>query len=358
MYGVFVRLTGYKVLRVKMVTIDLFLPPKPKQVRFAVHHFQHQQEKGKKELNNHLVFSFCARTTTTTFVTLGIDISFDYFNQNILEMPAIQNSVEVEVARLPQHDVDDDEGSEALGLMTSEAVDRSRDEFDDEFYDSRVWSGSFRTLVLPMIVVLVIATLAVLLPGIGSASDTFESLRTPARIPVEYKCPSQVGLADNYDADFNKDYEDAATAITDNMTEFLETFRSKNFDTWGHSYDEVKEGMFHFKSTYYPPYLNDGDSIYESACGIGLNLFMTLEILQEAKGIENLFVYGNELVEVSANKANVVLDHVPAHGHKGVICTGDSADLQYIPENSFDLVYTGYIRYVRSDMKLISLENA
>ena len=139
--------------------------------------------------------------------------------------------------------------------------------------------------------------------------------------------------------------EKVSKEITDNMTEFLTTFRSDNFDNWGHSYEEVKQGMYHFKSTHYPPYLKDGDSIYESACGIGLNLFMTLEILQEVKGIEELFVYGNEYLEESANKANAVMDHVaPAHGRKGVICPGDSANLGFVPENSFDLVYTGYIR--------------
>jgi hypothetical protein len=79
---------------------------------------------------------------------------------------------------------------------------------------------------------------------------------------------------------------------------------------------------------------------------------MTLEILQDVKGIENLFVYGNEYLEVSAEKANAVLDHLaPAHGRKGVICTADSTDLGFIPADSFDLVYTGYLRYVYSTRK-------
>ncbi len=71
---------------------------------------------------------------------------------------------------------------------------------------------------------------------------------------------------------------------------------------------------------------------------------MTLEILQETSGIENLFVYGNELNQVSAEKANAVYDHIaPALSRKGVICPADSAHLGFIPPNSFDLVYTGYI---------------
>ena len=260
---------------------------------------------------------------------------------------------EIELPRSPQHlrspapfgrVEEEEEEEEVTGLMTAETVSREGD-FEDEFDDGRLFPGSFRILSISMIVVLVVSTLAVLLPGIGSDSDALESLRTPARIPVEYSCPNEVDKAENYDETFEHDYSEVTDAITQNMTEFLETFREENFDNWGHTYEEVKDGMRHFKSTYYPPYVKDGDSIYESACGIGLNLFMTLEILQEVKGIENLFVYGNEYLENSAIKANAVMDKLaPAHGRKGIICEADSTDLQFIPEKSFDLVYTGYIR--------------
>ncbi len=240
---------------------------------------------------------------------------------------------------------------EALGLM-SRSESLTKDEFsimsmDYEMDEERMCSGSFRILVLSMSCVLVVALLAVLLPGIRDKSSALEVLRTPARIPVEYEC-RKIGNdynAENYSPDMADQYEGVSASITDNMTEFLQTFREKKYDDWGRSYNQVKDGMYHFKSTYYPPYLQDGSTIYESACGIGLNLYMTLETLQEAHGIENLFVYGNELIPVSANKANAVFDHIsPARGRKGVICAADSSHLGFVPSNSFDLVFTGYIR--------------
>lgn len=248
------------------------------------------------------------------------------------------------------HDEDDEE---AAGLMRR-AEPLTKDEFsvmsmDYELEEERMCSGSFRILVLSMACVLVVALLAVLLPGIRNKSDALEVLRTPARIPVEYSCYTKADGhgTENFEPDATDPYETVSESITDNMTEFLQHFRETNFDDWGKTYSQVKEGMHHFKSTYYPPYLQDGSTIYESSCGIGLNLYMTLEILQETKGIENLFVYGSEAIEASADKANAVFDHIaPALSHKGVICPGESSHLGFVPANSFDLVYTGYIRYV------------
>ena len=161
---------------------------------------------------------------------------------------------------------------------------------------------------------------------------------------VSFECPSKVKVAENFDQDsFDKEYNAANKVLTRNMTQFLENFRDEGFDAWGHTYDEVKQGMLEWKKTYFPPNIKSGQSIFESACGIGLNLYMTLEILQDA-GITDLVVYGNEYLPFSAQKANLVFDRAaPANAKKGVICAADSADLSFIPPNSFDLVYTGYI---------------
>ncbi len=131
------------------------------------------------------------------------------------------------------------------------------------------------------------------------------------------------------------------------MRQFAQEFRETNFDDWDRTYEQVKNGMYHWKSTRFTP-LESGDSIYESACGIGLNLYMTLEILQETRNITHLVVYGNEYLKISADKANAVMEQIaPAEATKGVICPGDSTDLPFVPSNAFDLVYTGYLRYVR-----------
>jgi hypothetical protein len=76
-----------------------------------------------------------------------------------------------------------------------------------------------------------------------------------------------------------------------------------------------------------------------------MNLFMTLEILRDVKGIKNLVVYGDEYIPESVQVANAIarIGALPADGQLGTICQGDSTDLKYVPPNSFDLVYTGYI---------------
>ena len=69
--------------------------------------------------------------------------------------------------------------------------------------------------------------------------------------------------------------------MTNDKEEFLKTFRKQDFDGWDQSYTKIKNKSTPFKSKYYPQYLKSGMTIYESACGIGLNLYMTLEILKE-----------------------------------------------------------------------------
>lgn len=165
---------------------------------------------------------------------------------------------------------------------------------------------------------------------------------------VGYTCPmaETVKDAENYsNTTVEESYNNRTTEIENNFTGFLDTFHESEFDGWGKTYDFVKAGMYHWKSTRFPKHLKDGDTIYESACGIGLNLIMTLEILQEVKGVNNLIVYGNEYLNRSAATANLVLDALlpPLNATKGSICTGDSSDLHFVPSASFDLVFTGYI---------------
>ena len=169
-------------------------------------------------------------------------------------------------------------------------------------------------------------------------------VRTTSKAKVQYNCPEVVLDAPNVDkASFDAEYVQDQVNVTQNVTYWLHNFRNEEFDSWGHSYEQVKAGMFQFKQKYFPPNLKSGQSIYESACGIGLNLYMTLEILFDA-GITDLQVYGNEYLPFSAQKANALFDYGgPGASRKGTICVGDSTELSHVPSNSFDLVYTGYI---------------
>jgi hypothetical protein len=163
-------------------------------------------------------------------------------------------------------------------------------------------------------------------------------------LPVDFDCPAGPAAATIDTDDPEYEYAVSSSRITTNVTEFLETFRDENFDSWGRSYETIKEGLLEFKSTYYPPYLRNGSTIYESACGIGLNLYMTLEIMRDVANLTHLIVYGNEYVPESAEKANWVLDEImPPGGAKGVVCAADSTNLSHVPSNAFDLVYTGYV---------------
>lgn len=172
---------------------------------------------------------------------------------------------------------------------------------------------------------------------------------------IKYGCPAQQRTAENI-ATSIKEHEEWYVSVSQriaasNLTDYFQSFRNTEYDNWGHSYEEVKAGMLKWKSENFND-LKSGDFIYESACGIGLNLFMTLEILQETLGVSDLVVYGNEYiplsVQIAQNIANGTKDHpksfLPARGQYGSICTADSTQLDdFVPADAFDLVYTGYI---------------
>lgn len=163
----------------------------------------------------------------------------------------------------------------------------------------------------------------------------------------------------------HENFEDIYVKVSQNITtdknEFLKTFRTEGYDGWGKTYNEMKEGMTPFKTKFFRPYLRTGMKMYESACGIGLNLLMTLEILNELENNDDkvglgteITVYGNEYVKESVKRSEMVLAEgvIPAGNHRGVICTGDSTNLSHVPSNAFDLVYTGYITPIQDPLDI------
>jgi ubiquinone/menaquinone biosynthesis C-methylase UbiE len=173
-------------------------------------------------------------------------------------------------------------------------------------------------------------------------------LETAASDPL-YECPKEPPKeALNYDEKIYKEnYVHPNADLTRNMSEFLATFRDSLYDSWWVPYTDFKYHIRAWKSKHFAENLNPGDSIYESACGLGLNLLMTMEILAETKGaesIENIHLYGNDFLSESAISAQTFLDQALPNGvRRESICTGDSANLSFVPANAFDLVYTGYI---------------
>jgi SAM-dependent methyltransferase len=157
---------------------------------------------------------------------------------------------------------------------------------------------------------------------------------------LQFACPCQVSVED-HDVHY---HNTNSQKILEHVASYLQVFRDLDFDDWGRSFTEVKKGMYDWKSKYFAENLEDNSTIYDSACGIGMNLFMTLEILEE-KGLKNLVVYGNDYVTESVQVANEIARRgaLPAGGQLGTICPSDSINLRHVPSDSFDLVYTGYI---------------
>lgn len=158
----------------------------------------------------------------------------------------------------------------------------------------------------------------------------------------------------------NKIWYNTASEKIINVAAYMETFRDMEFDNWGRTYNEMKNGMYSWKSQYFKKELKTNDSIYESACGIGMNLYMTLEILEQISDIHNITIYGNDYasksVEIakdlySTNHNNGTFNYrLPSSfGQLGYICEADSTQLDMVPSNSFDLVYTGYISPLKTD---------
>ena len=168
-----------------------------------------------------------------------------------------------------------------------------------------------------------------------------------------YRCPTskQVGPDKSLETPIEqKMWYDSTGANISNIISYMKTFRQVDFDNWGHTYDEVKHGMYSWKSHYFKD-LKSNDAIYESACGVGMNLYMTLEILQQISGIANVTIYGNDYVSRSVQIARDIYRNTgesngllpSSFGHLGSICEADSTQLDFVPSNTFDLVYTGYI---------------
>ena len=173
-----------------------------------------------------------------------------------------------------------------------------------------------------------------------------------ATVIPDYTCPTTLSEVNYDDEVYEEDYlEDTHDPIFQNQTLFLESFRDHNFDGWTRSFRKFKENIYDFKKDHFVPYLKPGSAIYESASGLGLNLYMTLEILQEQANITDITVYGNEYLEENAERSKTILqtliDNQETQGHPknrvGKICHGDSTDLTHVPASSFDLVFTGFI---------------
>jgi len=184
----------------------------------------------------------------------------------------------------------------------------------------------------------------------SNSNSSSSATATTTSIP-KLTCPSNIEPSKN-DFDFEDEtistfYEKQQKEI---KKEFLtlddvEELKKKNYDGWSGNFYNIKRKKTKWKKKMFSS-LKSGDSIFESACGRGFNLLMTVEILKEELGIENLNVYGIEYIESSVKVGNQVLETAlePIGSQIGSpLCRGDATNLFFIPDESFDLVFTGYI---------------
>jgi hypothetical protein len=163
-------------------------------------------------------------------------------------------------------------------------------------------------------------------------------------------------------------YDDSYTTSTSTTTGCRENDPFCRTNNTLNTYNQVREHMTNWKTTKYVPTLKKtGASILELNCQIGLNLYMTYDIMssQDGTNLRDVHLYGIESNYRMAMLANTLLDtllqmeaNFVGGGKRGVICpipvvtaTNDNVnhrsvqqDLSFIPDNSFDLVYTSHLR--------------
>jgi hypothetical protein len=190
---------------------------------------------------------------------------------------------------------------------------------------------------------------------------------------LRYSCPATVTLPENLlaDDDASSNNSRGIHSPHTNTSAYLSVFRNMAYDERYqpyYTYNDVKQSMTRWKTTRFGDYLHDGDWIYESGCGIGLNLVMTLEILYESSrhNIQNLHVYGNDystdairiahqLLKDSDDDANSggILSKTSGGGQLGKLCRADSSKLHdFMPSDTFDLVFSGYITPLQDALHL------
>jgi hypothetical protein len=252
--------------------------------------------------------------------------------------------------------MEDEEELESLVTRSLPRIDEDEDEMADyEISQSSksTYSMAGKYLLFLTLVALIVGSSFVILVG---DMYRFSSLFTTSLgvVNPNFQCPavSEVASENSNEAFTDRknylDQEDAQFTL-ENADYFLKTFRDHKFDGWNENYNENKEKLRDTKKEFFVPHIQPGDHIYESACGLGLNLYTTLEIMQEEANITDITVHGNEYLAPNAEKANNILnflmreEHATPPNHVGSICQGDSTNLSFVPSNTYDFVFTGWI---------------
>jgi SAM-dependent methyltransferase len=285
-----------------------------------------------------------------------------------------------------QQDNDDDDDFAPLILTSNKGCsrhqheDKTGDDSDDDEKDnstakndptrdgnqlrrlpsSRLFVVMSAALLLPFAVVLMSRKNDMITGERTNESSLTQNATSKSSLLPQYSCPiSPTQESPEFNPDEPQLYTGQDAMILDNITSYVEHYRDSDFDQWGNTYNDFKQNRSNFITRRFGPYLQNGSSIYESACGIGMNLALTLEVLYESSyAITGLVVYGNDFVPDSIAVANALLAAekggilLPANSQIGKLCHGDPMDLSHVPSNAFDLVYTGYVTPLQNPLEL------
>ena len=213
------------------------------------------------------------------------------------------------------------------------------------------------------------------LPNNNDTSQNTLPHNHPESSRLVFDCPDRV-MDDHDQNPHSVEHQDADLEILQHTADYLQNFRALPFDFWSLTYEEYKAAMVPWKQRLMEhlllPTTGNDIAIYESASGLGLNLLLTAEIWYETQaargtittaGINNVKLYGNDYVAESVQLARTILQDetimssVSGDGSRiaqyGQVCRGDSTQLHdWVPPESFDLVYTGFITPLQDPLNL------
>jgi SAM-dependent methyltransferase len=240
----------------------------------------------------------------------------------------------------------------------AQSQDYDYDYLDEDALNRRICFVPGTKVKLAVCVVLAIFVAAMFVPSNNEKTEETKPVARKYKGAPQYVCPAIDGneVARRRPKDYINDHvfldyrnnSDLINLVTTNTTYYKDHFRDLEYMNWNRTYNEVKQGMKQWKMSRFQPNLKTGDSIFESGCGIGLSLLLTAELLQE-ENVRDLHLYGTDFGVSAAATANLLLDAVLLEasniggGKRGAVCAADSTMLSFIPDGSFDFVFSSRI---------------
>ncbi|KAL7569841.1 hypothetical protein ACA910_008510 [Epithemia clementina (nom. ined.)] len=203
----------------------------------------------------------------------------------------------------------------------------------------RIIFGSRRSLRLMGVIALSFFVFYCMIPSSSKNKNKKSGNVQVKKVHLHYQCPAKDSLVNN---NLPGDDEILKGIHENNLDVWLKTFRHRDFDDWGHTYNQVKDYMSNWKSTRFAPFLRKNSTLYDVTSGVGLDSFMTLEILKEKNGISGLTIFGNDMNENNIALTDFVLQKLlpSVQGEQGKFCHADSTRLHdFIEADTFDLVF-------------------